>query len=70
MEFDTPQTLLSDGNSQFSSLVEQAGGAEAEHLRLLARMASSKAKSTDQKLNDGKSDELPSNNAENGLRIM
>jgi len=36
LEFDTPQALLSDVNSQFSSLVEQTGLAEAGHLRMIA----------------------------------
>ncbi len=36
MEFDTPQALLLDRNSQFSSLVKQTGSGEAEHLRLKA----------------------------------
>ncbi len=36
MEFDTPEALLSDANSEFSSLVEQTGVAESGHLRLLA----------------------------------
>jgi hypothetical protein len=36
LEFDTPQALLSDTNSQFSSLVKQTGSGEAEHLRLKA----------------------------------
>jgi hypothetical protein len=36
LEFDTPQALLSDENSQFSSLVEQTGSGEAEHLRSIA----------------------------------
>jgi hypothetical protein len=35
LEFDTPQALLSDRESQFSSLVAQSGVAEADHLRLL-----------------------------------
>jgi hypothetical protein len=39
LEFDTPQMLLSDANSQLSSLVDQAGVAEAEHLRMLVNDA-------------------------------
>ncbi len=64
MEFDTPQALLLDANSQFSSLVEQTGAAEAEYLRSLANMGSSNGKSTEQRLNDDKNDELLSDNAE------
>ncbi|CAF4536341.1 unnamed protein product [Rotaria sp. Silwood2] len=41
LEFDTPQALLSDINSQFSSFVKQTGLAEAEHLRTLATNAKS-----------------------------
>ena len=36
-EFDVPETLLSNAQSQFASLVEQAGAAEAEYLRNLAK---------------------------------
>jgi hypothetical protein len=43
LEFDTPQVLLSDANSQLSSLVDQAGVAEAEHLRMLVNDAESNA---------------------------
>jgi hypothetical protein len=64
LEFDTPQALLLDANSQFSSLVEQTGAAEAEYLRSLANMGSSNGKSTEQRLNDDKNDELLSDNAE------
>ncbi len=43
MEFDTPQMLLSDANSHFSSLVDQTGAGEAEHLRILVNDAESNA---------------------------
>ncbi|CAF1384435.1 unnamed protein product [Rotaria sordida] len=36
VEFDSPQVLLSNANSYFTSLVEQTGAAEAEYLRTLA----------------------------------
>ncbi|CAF1183386.1 unnamed protein product [Adineta steineri] len=36
VEFDSPQVLLSNTNSQFTLLVEQTGIAEAEYLRTLA----------------------------------
>jgi len=36
LEYDSPINLLSNENSSFSSLVEQTGTAEAEHLRRLA----------------------------------
>ena len=36
LEFDSPGVLLSNRRSHFSSLVEQSGAAEAEHLRMLA----------------------------------
>ncbi|CAF4743672.1 unnamed protein product [Rotaria sp. Silwood1] len=42
LEFDSPKILLSNPNSHFASLVEQAGVAEAEHLRTLANMKSTK----------------------------
>ncbi|CAF5177674.1 unnamed protein product, partial [Rotaria sp. Silwood1] len=41
LEFDTPQALLSDRNSQFNSFVKQTGISEAEHLRTLANNARS-----------------------------
>jgi hypothetical protein len=70
LEFDSPDALLSDSESQFASLVEQTGAAEAEHLRLLASAVSKKVKSTDQKLADNKDDELLSDNAENDPLIV
>ncbi len=39
LEFDAPNVLLSNPNSHFTSLVEQAGAGEAEHLRTLAKKA-------------------------------
>ncbi len=36
VEFDVPERLLSNDQSHFASIVEQAGAAEAEHLRSLA----------------------------------
>jgi hypothetical protein len=70
LEFDTPQALLSDENSQLSSLVEQTGGAEAEHLRLLANVTSTKMKSNDQKLMDNQDDNLKSDSGENEPLIV
>jgi hypothetical protein len=65
LEFDSPYALLSNPESQFASLVEQTGAAEAEHLQLLASIASSKVKLNDQKLNDDKDGESPSDGTEN-----
>lgn len=45
LEYDTPQALLANSSSHFSSLVEQAGVAEAEHLRALAKASSMKPRS-------------------------
>jgi hypothetical protein len=70
LEFDSPDVLLSDSESQFSSLVNQAGAAEAEHLRMLASAASKKMKSTDQKLDDHEDDELPLESEENDPLIV
>ena len=36
LEFDSPQVLLSNAGSHFSSMVRQSGLGEAEHLRGLA----------------------------------
>ena len=52
LEFDAPDVLLSDNESQFSSLVEQTGAAEAAHLRELANKAAEAIKSNDQNLAD------------------
>ena len=41
LEFDAPNILLSDSNSQFASLLKQTGPAEAEYLRTLVDVASS-----------------------------
>ncbi len=38
LEFDSPYALLSYSNSHFTSLVDQIGSAEAEHLRSLAKI--------------------------------
>jgi hypothetical protein len=65
LEFDSPDVLLSDSESQFSSLVNQAGVAEAEHLRMLASAASKKLKSTDQKLDNHQDDDLALEAGEN-----
>ena len=65
LEFDAPQTLLSDTSSQFSSLVSQAGTAEAGHLRMLARVASEKDKSRDQQRDNPEKDDLRLENEEN-----
>ncbi len=43
LEFGSPQSLLSNGNSQFSSLVRQTGLGEAEHLRTLANVSKTNA---------------------------
>ena len=50
LEFDSPDILLSDPNSQFSSLVEQTGASEAEHLRTLANAVAAKSKSNSHQL--------------------
>ncbi|CAF4162099.1 unnamed protein product [Rotaria sordida] len=42
LEFDSPNVLLSNSTSHFASLVEQTGLAEAEYLRTLANMKSTK----------------------------
>ncbi len=70
LEFDSPNALLSDSESHFSSLVQQTGPREATHLRMLAKNASSKMKSTDQKLNDNKEDDLSSDMTEQDPLIV
>ena len=37
LEFETPEVLLSNARSHFSSLVDQSGVGEAEHLRMLVK---------------------------------
>ena len=44
LEFDSPSVLLSNSASQFYSLVEQTGEAEAVYLRSMARTAALTAK--------------------------
>ncbi|CAF1547050.1 unnamed protein product [Rotaria magnacalcarata] len=44
LEFDAPSSLLSNPTSHFTSLVEQAGDAEAAYLRTLAHKNSTKEK--------------------------
>lgn len=41
LEFDTPEALLANRNSQLTLLVDQTTPAEAEHLRTLAKNAKS-----------------------------
>ncbi len=64
MEFDSPYILLCDSQSQFASLVEQAGVAEAGYLRSLASIASSKAKSNVSKINENNDDDSVQHNGE------
>ncbi len=52
MEFDTPQPLLSDAKSQFSSLVKQTGSGEAAHLRLIASGVKSNGQENDETVID------------------
>ncbi len=70
LEFDSPDALLSNSGSQFALLVEQTGAVAAEHLRLLASVASSKVKSTDQKLANNKDDDLRLDDGENDPLIV
>jgi ATP-binding cassette subfamily C (CFTR/MRP) protein 4 len=63
LEFDKPDVLLSDPTSHFSSLVKQAGVAEAEHLRALANTAASAVELKHEKLN--LDDEPTEDNTEN-----
>ncbi|CAF5190188.1 unnamed protein product [Rotaria magnacalcarata] len=48
VEFDTPETLLSDVQSHFAILVEQTGTNEAEYLRTIANFKLSMNKSKEQ----------------------
>ncbi|CAF2811452.1 unnamed protein product [Rotaria sp. Silwood2] len=52
LEFDSPFVLLSNRESEFASMVNETGAAEAEHLRMLASIASVKVKCMDKNLND------------------
>ena len=70
LEFGSPHVLLSDYQTQFASLVEQTGTAEAEYLRILANAASMKVKSNEQKLDDDENDELPPDSGENDPLIL
>ena len=65
MEFDTPDVLLSDPGSQFTSLVEQTGAAEGEHLRMLASAGARELKSTDERLVDYQLEDLRLESEEN-----
>jgi ABC-type proline/glycine betaine transport system ATPase subunit len=62
LEFDAPNVLLSNPNSHFTSLVEQTGAAEAEHLRTLASVSSTDMKVEHQTFNSA--DELLEENNE------
>lgn len=70
MEFDSPDILLSDSESQFTSLVEQTGPIEAEHLRTLANAVARKSKLTDEKLVNHQDDELKFEGGENDPLIQ
>ena len=65
LEFDAPDVLLSDNTSQFSSLVEQTGAAEAAHLRELAKTTSTDIKTANHELNENKEDDLEVETGEN-----
>ncbi|CAF0910972.1 unnamed protein product [Rotaria sordida] len=60
VELDTPFALLSNSNSYFSSLAEQAGQAEAEYLRTLVNRMDRKKESIKQKQIDNDDDKLTS----------
>ncbi len=62
--------LLSDSESQFSSLVNQTGAAESEHLRILAKIASKKLKSIDQKSDDHEDNPLHFGSGENDPLVV
>ena len=49
LEFDTPKVLLSDPNSHFVSLVEQAGSTEVEHLLTLLNTTTANMESKEQR---------------------
>jgi hypothetical protein len=51
LEFDAPNVLLSNPDSHFTALVEQAGPAEAEYLRTLANASSTAVKIKPQNFN-------------------
>lgn len=70
LEFDSPQVLLANPESQFTSLVEQTGRVEADRLRLLARNAELNSGSTLQKLNEDIEEELLTDNAEYNPLIL
>ncbi len=70
MEFDSSYTLLCDSQSQFASLVEQTGAAEARHLRSLAKDASLRKRLHDQLLDNDNNDELAVDGGENDPLIL
>ena len=62
--------LLLDGESQFSSLVEQSGTGEAEHLRILANSIISNIKSDDEQSSvDQDDDDVPENGEKDPLLV-
>ena len=62
LEFDSPYALLCNSDSEFTSLIDQTGAAESEHLRTLAHLATLKVNFNTQNFND-----LPSEDEETDL---
>ncbi|CAF3410899.1 unnamed protein product [Rotaria socialis] len=65
LEFDSPYALLRNSESEFTSLIDQTGAAESDHLRELAHLAALKANFNNQNFNDN--NDLPSEEEETDL---
>jgi hypothetical protein len=69
VEFDKPLVLLSNSESQFTSLVKQTGAAESEHLRSLASDAASKGTLKALKT-DANNDDVSTEDADENLPLI
>ncbi|CAF4095187.1 unnamed protein product, partial [Rotaria magnacalcarata] len=65
LEFDSPYALLHNSESEFTSLIDQTGAAESDHLRELAHLSALKANFKNQNFNDN--NDLPSEEEETDL---
>ncbi|CAF1538860.1 unnamed protein product [Rotaria sordida] len=61
VEFDSPEVLLLNTQSHFTSLVEQTGTIEAEYLRAMASLASLKIKSKESNTDDNQKLDIEEN---------
>jgi hypothetical protein len=64
LEFESPDVLLSNDESELSLLVKQTGSAEAEHLRMMANSTLRNGLNVEEHTHIDTNDEMPYDAAE------